>query len=431
MKRIFYTIICCFTLLLMPIQVNAAGGVEVNTTSITLEQGTSKTFNIIATNAAAYLKFSNSNSSVATLDNKPDWIESQTTAIKVNGLTVGQSVISITVDAATFDEEVIKKTINVNVNVIPPKSSNNNLKEIKVDEIKVDNFNANTTTYTLMNTDLSTVTINAVADDSKASISGTGTKNLSYGVNTLNIVVTAENGSKKTYTLKITRNDKRSSDNLLSSLSVSVGKIDFDSNKTSYTINVDKDTTEIKIDAKAKSSKAKVTGTGTIKLKEGNNEIKVVVTAENGSNKTYTINVIKKGKDTSASELSSNNNLKSLVVSGYNINFDSNKKIYYLNVDENVTNLNIEAICEDTKAKVEVNNIDNLVKGENVITINVTAENGDVNTYKLLVNKTSSEVSESHNCIYKYLFIIETIIIVLLVAVFGLLYSKKKTKKRK
>lgn len=431
MKRIFYTIICCFTLLLMPIHVNAAGVVEVNTTSITLEQGTSKTFNIIATNAASHLTFGNSNSSVATLDNKPDWIENETIAIKVNGLAVGTSVISINVNAATFDEEVIKKTINVNVNVIPPKSSNNNLKEIKVDGIKVNNFNANTTTYTLMNTDLSTILINAVAADSKASVSGTGTKKLSYGVNTLNIIVTAENGSKKTYTLKVTRNDKRSSDNLLSSLNVSVGNINFDSSKTSYTINVDEKVTEIKVDAKAKSSKASVTGTGTIKLKEGNNEIKVVVTAENGNKKTYTINVVKKSKDTNISELSSNNNLKSLVVSGYNINFDSSKKTYYLNVADSVTNLNIEAISEDAKAKVEVNNIDSLVMGENIITINVTAENGDVQTYQILVNKTSSVAKESHSCIYKYLFIIETIIIILLIAGFGLLYSKKKIKKRK
>ena len=39
----------------------------------------------------------------------------------------------------------------------------------------------------------------------------------------------------------------------------------------------------------AKDSKAKVTGTGDVNLKEGENTVKITVTAEAGNTKTYTL----------------------------------------------------------------------------------------------------------------------------------------------
>ena len=328
---------------------------------------------------------------------------------------------------ATYDEREFNKTIQVVVNVVPPKSSNNNLKEIKINGVALSNFNASTTNYTLKNTDSSSITVSASVEDTKASVSGTGTIKLPYGVTTINIVVTSENGSKKTYALKITRNDNRSGENSLSSLSVNVGKIEFDSKKTDYTVIVDNDVTEVKIDAKAKSSKASVSGMGTVKLKDGYNEIKVVVTAENGSKKTYTINIVKNVEDTDISDLSNNNDLKTLYIEGYNINFTSSKKNYYLNVDESIIKLNIEAVSDDPKAKVVINNIDNLVNGENIITIDVIAENGDLKTYKIIVNKGSEEIDEDvHNCIYKILSIVELVVIVALIVTMILINKKKK-----
>ena len=256
MKRIFYTIACCFVLLMMPIHVFATDGVEVSKTTLTIEQGTSVTFNLIATNSVVHVTYNLSDSSVISVDNVPNWIDSEpgesvSKSIKVNGLKAGTSTITFNTTTAVYDpENEFSKTMNVVVKVVPPKSSNANLKEIKIDGFKLSDFKASTTSYTLKNTDASNIVINATSEDSKATISGIGTKKLSYGVNTLNVVVTAENGSKKTYTLKVTRNDKRSDNNSLSSLSVSVGNINFDSNKTSYTLNVEEDVTEIKVDAK-------------------------------------------------------------------------------------------------------------------------------------------------------------------------------------
>ncbi len=82
-----------------------------------------------------------------------------------------------------------------------------------------------------------------------------------------------------------------SPNNWLKSLTVGSYDIDFDGGTTSYKLTVPATVTSIKISATTVNSKAKVSGTGTISLKEGSNAINVVVTAENGDKRTYTVNI--------------------------------------------------------------------------------------------------------------------------------------------
>lgn len=84
-----------------------------------------------------------------------------------------------------------------------------------------------------------------------------------------------------------------SSDNNLSSLSINGYSLNpsFSKNTTSYSLTVPNDVNSITVSAKANDSKARISGTGKISLKEGNNKVNIVVTAENGNKKTYTINV--------------------------------------------------------------------------------------------------------------------------------------------
>ena len=93
---------------------------------------------------------------------------------------------------------------------------------------------------------------------------------------------------------------KKSSENNLSSLSISTGKLSpaFSSDKTSYQVDLTSDVEDITITAKAKDSKAKVTGAGKKELHIGENIFKVTVTAENGSIKRYTLSVIVTEKPT-------------------------------------------------------------------------------------------------------------------------------------
>lgn len=98
--------------------------------------------------------------------------------------------------------------------------------------------------------------------------------------------VTITVGNKTTSTKK-----ELSSDNTLSSLSIDGVNLEpaFDKNTTSYNVNLEAGVTKINVKATPNDKSAKVTGIGEIEVSEGNNNIEVVVTAENGSTKTYTI----------------------------------------------------------------------------------------------------------------------------------------------
>ncbi len=84
-----------------------------------------------------------------------------------------------------------------------------------------------------------------------------------------------------------------SKDNTLKALSVEGYELSpaFDKNTTEYTVSVPDTVTEIKVSASKNDSAARVSGTGTIDLSEGKNKVEIVVTAENGSVKKYTITV--------------------------------------------------------------------------------------------------------------------------------------------
>lgn len=98
--------------------------------------------------------------------------------------------------------------------------------------------------------------------------------------------VTITVGNKTTSTKK-----DLSSDNTLSSLSIDGVDLEpaFNKNTTSYNVNLEAGVTKINVKATPNDKSAKVTGIGEIEVSEGNNNIEVVVTAENGSTKTYTI----------------------------------------------------------------------------------------------------------------------------------------------
>lgn len=89
------------------------------------------------------------------------------------------------------------------------------------------------------------------------------------------------------------KEDSKSSDAALKSLMVEGKNLtpEFNKDVTSYNVTVDNDTKKIKINAEANDSKSTVTGAGEKDVKEGENKFDVVVTAENGDKKTYTINV--------------------------------------------------------------------------------------------------------------------------------------------
>lgn len=85
------------------------------------------------------------------------------------------------------------------------KSSEKNLSSLSVSEGTLSpKFSAGTTTYKVdLTNEVKKLTISAKAKDSKAKVSGTGEKELKIGENNFTVTVTAEDGSKKTYTISV------------------------------------------------------------------------------------------------------------------------------------------------------------------------------------------------------------------------------------
>ncbi|MZQ84635.1 hypothetical protein GQF01_21235 [Paenibacillus sp. 5J-6] len=131
--------------------------------------------------------------------------------------------------------------------------------------------------------------------------------NLNVGSNTINIVVTAQDGTtNNTYSLTI----ERISDNAdLSSLTLSSGALTpaFVSGQTSYTANVANGTSSLTVTGSTADSHSTMTINGTqvlngqasgmINLTVGANTITIIVTAQDGTSKIYTINVNRASQD--------------------------------------------------------------------------------------------------------------------------------------
>ncbi len=85
----------------------------------------------------------------------------------------------------------------------------------------------------------------------------------------------------------------KSSNNKLSSLTVSEGTLTpaFSADTTSYKVEYPATTTKATISAKAADAKATVSGIGEKTLNAGDNNFEIICKAENGSTKTYTVNL--------------------------------------------------------------------------------------------------------------------------------------------
>lgn len=129
------------------------------------------------------------------------------------------------------------------------------------------------------------IDVYAFDDESSMKIGGS----TSVSINVVKPSSSSGNGGSTGYS-----NYNYSDDNSLSSLIIDGFDLDFDSSITEYSITVPNDTKKVKIGATANDSNASVSGIGDYDVKEGNNDIEVYVTAENGDVRVYKISVVVK-----------------------------------------------------------------------------------------------------------------------------------------
>ena len=171
---------------------------------------------------------------------------------------------------------------------------------IKPEEYDFTGFDSEKTEYSVeLPNEIEEVEVYATAKDSKAQITGTGMITLKEGINELPVEVIAVDGTKKVYTLKVTRKESEeigaTTTNTfgLSTLSISGLKLNskFDVETYEYTVELEEDINSLDIQVEANEENATVEVIGNENLKQGENTIKVLVT-NNETQEVVTYQVI-------------------------------------------------------------------------------------------------------------------------------------------
>ncbi len=313
---------------------------------------------------------------------KPTEAEATYEIIGNKDFVTGENIVTIRVtapDGETTEDYVLK--------VIKEGSKNNNLASLEVVGYNLTpNFHKIVTFYAVeVNNDVNSIVIDAKAEDQNATIIGAGLQKIITGENYFNIEVTSEFGTKKVYTILITK--EASDNNNLASLNVNEGSLNpsFNKDTLDYEVIVPWDVSSITINGSLEDQNAITNSFGNYNLEFGDNLIPIIVTSESGVVKTYNIKVIRE-------EIVSAY-LSNLEVKGYQLDPTFNKEIfeYYLNVDSEVTSLDLSYILEDAKATAVVTGNENFNVGMNEVKIQVTAsDNITINEYIIYVNRAMS-----------------------------------------
>ena len=338
------------------------------------------------------------------------------------GLNVGSNTITIVV---TAQDAVNIRTYTITViRAEPPPSGDATLSALTISSGTLNpTFNSGTTAYTdSVTNDITSVTITPTRNEAHATItvngnavtsgSASGAVNLSVGSNAIPIVVTAQNGSIKTYTITITR--AASSDATLSGLSISTGTLTptFSSGTTSYSDTVANATSSVTVTPTRNEPNATITVNGiavtsgtasdAINLEAGANAITIVVTAQDGTTKTYTITVSRAGSNVST--------LASLSIPNITLSptFSSGTLSYTDTVPNEISSITVIPTASESHAVITVNgspvrsgspsSVISLNVASNTITIIVTSQDGSTShTYTVTITREISRDAKLSN----------------------------------
>jgi len=163
----------------------------------------------------------------------------------------------------------------------------------------------------------------------------------------------------------------------------------FDKNVTIYKGTTTDD--KIVIKAVASDNNAKIEGDiGEKNLRIGINTFNIKVTSSRGNIREYKVYITRK-----IDKKSSDVTLKSLTLSEGKLDFKKDTFLYFVDVDYLIDSVEVDAIANDSKAKVEILKDDKLIVGENTINVIVTAEDGTTATYVIVVNRLEKKSEDA------------------------------------
>lgn len=215
---------------------------------------------------------------------------------------------------------------------------------------------------------------------------------------------------------------------------------EFNNDVLEYTATLEENVTKLNVTAKAESNKSKVEISGNDNIKDGENTIKIKVTAEDGTTKTYTVKVLKgvESEIPVSTQVTNTDDvddgtlkLKSLEIENVDFmnGFNPNQHYYELSLNLVVDQLNITAVANKEDATIEILGNSNFTEGENLVTILVKSASGDETAnYQIKVNLPIGVVQKQDDIIF-YIKCVAVAFAVLLIILVIVILSKRGKKK--
>lgn len=173
----------------------------------------------------------------------------------------------------------------------------------------------------------------------------------------------------------------------LKTLNISNVKFNFKSSTYSYNIDVPYEVENLKIEAIANDKEAKVEIPSNTNLEVGKNKIIIKVTNKNNTKQEYTLNINRKEKI-----LSKNSKLKSVVIKGYDLKFESNTYSYDIGTI-NQNKLDIDVVTEDQKSTYKIYGNESIGTNDTIL-IRVKSEADTTSDYIILVDNKNNSVKK-------------------------------------
>ena len=204
------------------------------------------------------------------------------------------SLVGKVTEGGTETDPGTIKNLEESSKTIQIKSTDNTLKDLKINGETVINFSPSTYSYSMqVESNITSAKVEATLNNNTASFVdkfGPRDVSLEYGENKIELKVKSASGEEKAYVVNITRNDNRGSNNNLKNVIINSGdvKINFDQNVLEYRIKTYK-LDKIDVVCETVDPKAKCEVKKPEKPEVGPNNIEIIVTSEDGKKKTYKI----------------------------------------------------------------------------------------------------------------------------------------------
>ena len=233
-------------------------------------------------------------------------------------------------------------------------------------------------------------------------ISSSAVINKEYKIIINNIETTDNNYNLTTQSNLETTIKVVSNSSYLKSLNVDGIKLNETFNKDTKTYTATTTKNSIDISALAENLEAKIVGDiGTHYLNYGANSFTIKVVNQDGKEMEYQLIITRTNESNKKNTSSTKEDiptLEEIKISDEEIKLEKDKYLYNIEVDYGIEDISIDAIATDSKNKVIIDKPEKLKVGENKITITVTAEDGTITTYIVMVDRKNIDgISESKN----------------------------------